>query len=123
MPLTGWLDIPFLGSEIRQPIEFDSRRGNISFLLMGVLFAIGWTPGVGPTLGIVLTLAGIGASMTNGILLLALYSWGLGLPIIITVLVMDREGQRIRSMAKLTQYVMPAAGIFLAGAGKLMILG
>ena len=69
---------------------------------MGVFFSAGWTPGVGPTLGLVLTFAGAEASITKGILLLALYSLGLGLPFIITAL---------------------ATGILLIGVGMLLILG
>ncbi|MGD0174277.1 MAG: cytochrome c biogenesis protein CcdA [Anaerolineales bacterium] len=123
LQMSGLLQIPFLGFEIRKHADPIPRLGYISSLLMGVFFSVGWTPCIGPTLGIVLTLAGTGASMTRGILLLELYSLGFGLPFIITALAMDRVGRWMRRMAKVTQIVTIASGIFLAGVGILLFLG
>ena len=123
LQISGWLQIPFLEFEIRKHAEPDPRLGYISSLLMGMFFSAGWTPCIGPTLGIVLTIAGTGASITRGISLLALYSLGLGLPFIITALAMDRVGVWMRRMAKLTRYATIAAGIFLAAVGILLVLG
>jgi len=123
LQMTGLLQIPFLGFEIRKHADPNPRLGYISSLLMGVFFSAGWTPCIGPTLGIVLTLAATGASMTRGILLLALYSLGFGLPFILTALAMDRAGQWMRRMARVTRYVTLASGIFLAGVGILLFLG
>ncbi len=123
LQMAGLLRIPFLESEIRKHVEPNPRLGYISSLLMGMFFSAGWTPCVGPTLGMVLTLAGTQASMTRGILLLALFSVGLGLPFIITALAMDRVGKWMRRMANLTRYVTLAAGVFLVGVGLLLILG
>ena len=123
LQISGWLQISFLEFEIRKRAEPDPRLGYISSLLMGMFFSAGWTPCIGPTLGIVLTIAGTGASITRGISLLALYSLGLGLPFIITALAMDRVGTWMRRVAKLTRYVTIAAGIFLAAMGILLILG
>ena len=120
LQISGWLQIPFLEFEIRKHAEPDPRLGYISSLLMGMFFSAGWTPCIGPTLGIVLTIAGAGTSITRGILLLALYSLGLGLPFIITALAMDRVGAWMRRMAKLTRYVTIAAGICLAAVGILL---
>jgi cytochrome c-type biogenesis protein len=86
LQISGWLQIPFLEYEVRKHAEPDPRLGYISSLLMGIFFSAGWTPCIGPTLGVVLTVAGTEASMRMGILLLALYSLGLGLPFIITAL-------------------------------------
>jgi cytochrome c-type biogenesis protein len=91
LQMSGWLRVPFLEMEIRKQTEANPRLGYISSLLMGVFFSAGWTPCVGPTLGLVLTLAGTEASIAKGVLLLALYSLGLGLPFIITALAMDRR--------------------------------
>jgi cytochrome c-type biogenesis protein len=123
LQISGWLQIPFLGFEIRKHAEPDPRLGYISSFLMGVFFSAGWTPCIGPTLGIVLTIAGTESSMNKGILLLALYSLGLGLPFIITALAMDRVGVWMRRMTKLTRYATLGAGIFLTAVGLLLILG
>ena len=123
LQISGWLEIPFLGFEFRKHAEPDPRLGYVSSLLMGIFFSAGWTPCVGPTLGIVLTIAGTSASINKGILLLALYSLGLGLPFILTSLAMDRIGVWMRRMTRLTRYVTLAAGIFLVAVGLLLILG
>jgi cytochrome c-type biogenesis protein len=123
LQMAGLLRIPFLEFEIRKHAEPNPQLGYISSLLMGVFFSAGWTPCVGPTLGIVLTLAGTQASMTKGILLLALYSLCLGLPYIITALAMDRVGKWLRRMATITRYVTIVSGILLVGVGMLLILG
>ena len=123
LQISGWLQIPFLEFEFRKHTEPDPRLGYISSFLMGVFFSAGWTPCVGPTLGIVLTIAGTEASMKLGILLLALYSLGLGLPFLITALAMDWMGAWMKRAAKLTLYVTRAAGILLIAVGILLILG
>ncbi|HVN16898.1 MAG TPA: cytochrome c biogenesis protein CcdA, partial [Anaerolineales bacterium] len=114
---------PFLGFEFRKYAEPNPRLGFVSSFLMGVFFSAGWTPCIGPTLGIVLTIAGTSASIYKGILLLALYSLGLGLPFIVTALAIDRIGVWIKRMTNLTRYVTLAAGIFLVAVGMLLILG
>ncbi len=123
LQMSGWLQIPFLEVEIRKHTEANPRLGYVSSLLMGVFFSAGWTPCVGPTLGLVLTLAGTEASITKGVLLLALYSLGLGLPFLITALAMDRVGGWMRRMANVTRYVTIATGILLIGVGMLLVLG
>jgi cytochrome c-type biogenesis protein len=123
LQMSGWLQIPFLEVEIRKHTEANPRPGYVSSLLMGVFFSAGWTPCVGPTLGLVLTLAGTEASITKGVLLLALYSLGLGLPFLITALAMDRVGHWMRRMATVTRYVTVITGLLLIGVGMLLVLG
>ena len=123
LQMAGLLKIPLLEFEYRMHAEPDVRLGYLSSFLMSMFFSAGWTPCIGPTLGIVLIIAGTGAALTRGILLLALYSLGLGLPFIITALAMDWLGGWMRKMAKVTRYVTISAGIFLAGVGLLLIRG
>ena len=123
LQMSGWLQVPFLEVEIRKHTEANPQLGYVSSLLMGVFFSAGWTPCVGPTLGLVLTLAGTEASVTKGVLLLALYSLGLGLPFIITALAMDRVGLWMKRMANVTHYATIATGILLVGVGILLVLG
>ena len=123
LQMSGWLQIPFLEMEIRRHTEASPRLGYVSSLLMGVFFSAGWTPCVGPTLGLVLTLAGTEASITRGVLLLALYSLGLGVPFLVTALAMDRVGRWMRRMAVVTRRVTIVAGVLLVGVGLLLILG
>ena len=123
LQMSGWLQVPFLEMEFRKHSQDNPRWGYISSLLMGVFFSAGWTPCVGPTLGLVLTLAGTEASVIKGVLLLALYSLGLGVPFLITALAMDRVGLWVRRMAGVTRRVSIVAGVLLVGVGILLILG
>lgn len=87
--LLGVLNISFLKMEHR--FQFRSRPvGYVGSFLIGVAFAAGWTPCVGPVLGTILLYASTTDSMLNGILLLTSYSLGLGLPLFLTALGVDR---------------------------------
>ena len=65
------------------------RRGVLGGLTLGAIFAVGWTPCIGPTLGAVLTLAASGPSAQVAVLLVA-YSLGLGIPFVLMALAVDR---------------------------------
>ena len=87
--LLGVLNIRFLKMEHR--FQFKNRPvGYVGSFLIGVAFAAGWTPCVGPVLGTILMYAGTTDSMLNGVLLLMSYSLGLGLPLFLTALGVDR---------------------------------
>ncbi len=87
--LLGVLNISFLKMEHR--FQFRSRPvGYVGSFLIGVAFAAGWTPCVGPVLGTILLYASTTDSMINGVLLLTSYSLGLGLPLFLTALGVDR---------------------------------
>jgi len=87
--LLGILNISFLKMEHR--FQFRSRpAGYVGSFLIGVAFAAGWTPCVGPVLGTILLYASTTESMLNGVLLLTSYSLGLGVPLFLTALGVDR---------------------------------
>ncbi len=81
----GILRFSFLSREAR----FQARNAPASPLgayVMGLAFAFGWTPCIGPVLGPILTLAGGSSTVGEGALLLATYSLGLGIPFLIAAL-------------------------------------
>jgi cytochrome c-type biogenesis protein len=87
--LLGILNISFLKMEHR--FQFRNRPvGYVGSFLIGVAFAAGWTPCVGPVLGTILLYASTTESMMNGVLLLTSYSLGLGVPLFLTALGVDR---------------------------------
>jgi cytochrome c-type biogenesis protein len=87
--LLGILNINFLKMEHR--FQFRNRPvGYVGSFLIGVAFAAGWTPCVGPVLGTILMYASTTNSMLEGVLLLTSYSLGLGLPLLLTALGVDR---------------------------------
>jgi cytochrome c-type biogenesis protein len=78
--LLGILNINFLQMEHR--FQFRNRPvGYLGSFLIGIAFAAGWTPCVGPVLGTILLYASTTDSLLDGVLLLASYSLGLGLPL------------------------------------------
>ena len=81
----GLIRIPFLSREAR----FQSQgkpASSVAAYVMGLAFAFGWTPCIGPVLGPILTLAGGRETVGEGALLLAAYSLGLGIPFLIAAL-------------------------------------
>lgn len=77
--LLGFLRLPFLNLERRVHIR-DKPVGYLGTALVGVAFAAGWTPCIGPILGTILTLAATAERVRDGVGLLAVYALGLGLP-------------------------------------------
>ena len=76
------IQIPFLNREMRYQIE-SYRPGVVGSYVIGLSFAFGWTPCIGPILGSVLSIAASSETVTYGIVLLMLYSAGLGIPFLI----------------------------------------
>jgi cytochrome c-type biogenesis protein len=69
--------------------RFHVQKGNLgllSSLLIGAAFAFGWTPCIGPILGLILGVAAVTGNKTQGALLLATYSLGLGVPFFLSAL-------------------------------------
>jgi cytochrome c-type biogenesis protein len=77
--LLGALPLSFLAADRRVHIG-DKPVGYVGTALVGVAFAAGWTPCIGPILGAILTLAATADQARTGVLLLAVYALGLGLP-------------------------------------------
>src|SRR6266545_2711305 len=87
--LLGILNLNFLKMEHRY--QFRNRpAGYLGSFLIGIAFAAGWTPCVGPVLGSILLYASTTDSLLNGVVLLTCYSLGLGLPLFLTALGVDR---------------------------------
>lgn len=82
--------IPFLRFERRASPRASERIGALRAFLIGMAFAAGWTPCVGPILSSILLYAGNGGSAFRAALLLAAYSAGLGIPFILSGLFLDR---------------------------------
>ena len=81
--------IPFLDQERR--LDAGDRGGSaFGAYILGLAFAAGWTPCIGPQLGAILTLAASEASVSRGTFLLGVYAVGLGLPFLLAAMFMSR---------------------------------
>lgn len=114
--IMGVLKIPFLMSY--KQIQFQSRpAGAIGSVLVGVAFAAGWTPCVGPILGTILLYASTTQSVMNGVQLLMFYSIGLGLPLLATSLAVNFFLTSFQRAKDYLWVVSLISGIFLITVG------
>jgi cytochrome c-type biogenesis protein len=91
--------------------------------VLGLLFGLGWTPCIGPTLGAVQTLAFTEASAARGALLSFFYCLGLGLPFIVVGLLFRRAMGTIGWVRRHSMLVMRIGGAMLVAIGFLLITG
>ena len=115
--LLGFFKFQFFMTEHRL-LHFQSRPvGYLGSFLIGTAFAAGWTPCVGPVLGAILAYASTTDSMKDGVVLLATYSLGLGIPFFLTALGVDRF---LAYFKKLRTYL---GGVSVASGGVLVVVG
>jgi cytochrome c-type biogenesis protein len=118
----GVLRIPFLSREAR----FQSQgkpASTVAAYVMGLAFAFGWTPCIGPVLGPILTLAGGRETVGEGAALLAAYSLGLGIPFLVAALF---SGAFMRFLGRFRVHlgrVEKAIGALLVIAGVFFLTG
>jgi cytochrome c-type biogenesis protein len=118
------LPLPRLFSQERRlPLGGLSDRRLLTSTLIGVGFAIGWTPCVGPTLAAILTVSAGGGSAAEGAVLLAAFSLGLGLPFLLFGLAFTRSLGLVRCLRRHRQIVGVTSAAFLVAFGALLITG
>ncbi|MGM0502418.1 MAG: cytochrome c biogenesis CcdA family protein [Bacillota bacterium] len=119
--LIGILKFEFLYREAR--FEGPKQAGSwLTAVLMGMAFAAGWTPCIGPVLASILAYAGSSATLVEGVILLFFYSLGLGVPFILTALFIDKF---MKISEKLNQYlplISKISGAILIIFGLLLFL-
>jgi cytochrome c-type biogenesis protein len=96
------------------------RRGVLGGLALGSIFAVGWTPCIGPTLGAILTMAAIGSS-PQVIGLLVAYSIGLGIPFVLMALAFDRAPLITRPLLRYSRQMEIAGGALIVFLGLALI--
>ena len=118
----GLVRIPFLYRERR----FHPTRPPAGFLgafVLGLAFAFGWTPCLGPILAAILALAGTQETLYRGALLLVAYSVGLGLPFILTGIGIGTFWSAFERVKRHLRAVEIVSGLLLIGIGLLMLFG
>lgn len=122
LQLAGILNIKFMQSE--KKIHFKNRpAGRIGSFIIGAVFALGWTPCLGPILGSILTLAAASNTVSKGILLLSFYSLGLAVPFIITGIFVGWILQTFSKIKKYLRFISLASGLLLVFMGVGLITG
>ena len=102
--------IPFMDTEARMDAG-DQGGSALGAYVLGLAFAFGWTPCIGPQLGMILSLAAGGAAVERGMALLAIYALGLGLPFLLSAIFINRAMglmNRIKPHLRLIERIMGA---------------
>lgn len=100
-----------------------SRLGGWAPPVMGAAFGFAWTPCIGPTLAAILTVAGTQRTVGQGMLLLFVYSLGLGVPFVLAGLGVGRAVGSFAWLRRRFREIAVVSGALLAGFGVLMITG
>ncbi len=119
---TGLLRPSWLQRDFRIDIPLPGGRPVAAYLL-GMAFAFGWTPCIGPMLGAILTVSAASATVAKGITLLAVYSLGLGIPFLLVALFTGGLLARIKLMGRVGQLLQILAGGIMVLMGIAMITG
>jgi cytochrome c-type biogenesis protein len=99
----------------------DKPAGYFGSVLVGITFAVAWTPCVGPILGAILALAGSAAEIGRGTVLLATYAAGLALPFFLSALAVNTFFQFSQAFRRYIQAFHVAGGILLVVVGLLLL--
>ena len=95
----------------------------VAAYIIGVAFAFGWTPCIGPVLGAILTTSAVAATVPQGVILLGFYSLGLGLPFLAAAVFTDSLMLRLRGLRRFGQNLKLGTGAIVAGMGVAILTG
>lgn len=97
--------------------------GYLGSVLVGMAFAAGWTPCIGPVLGGILGLAATSADVSRGVMLLAVYSAGLALPFLVAAIAVESFLDWFQRFRRFLPWVMRVSGALLVFVGLLLLTG
>jgi cytochrome c-type biogenesis protein len=115
----GLLKIGWLYRDTRVQTQ-KKPAGPLGAMLVGIAFAFGWTPCIGPILAAILAIAGAQETVGQGVRLLAVYSLGLGVPFLLTALAVDRFFTAFARIRRYYHAVEVVSGALLVVIGVLI---
>jgi cytochrome c-type biogenesis protein len=118
----GALRTSWLQRDLRLDAGVPQMRPVAAYLL-GLAFAFGWSPCIGPILGSILTVGATSATVADGITLLATYSLGLGLPFVMAAMLTDSLLARLKSAGRIGRGLRLTAGSVMIVMGVAMMTG
>ena len=118
----GVYRIGFMDREIRMDAG-DQGGSAFGAYVLGLAFAFGWTPCIGPQLGAILSLAASEASAVRGTALLAVYAIGLGIPFLLVAAFFPSLGGVMAWMKRYMQQIERVMGLLLWTVGLMMLTG
>lgn len=120
--MLGWWSIPALQRDWRFGQTLEGGRPTAAFVL-GLAFAVGWTPCIGPILGAILALSSTHANAETGMMYLAVYSLGLALPFLATTLFIEQFRRRMRTFSRWSRPLRAISGLILIVMGVMVLTG
>jgi cytochrome c-type biogenesis protein len=121
--MTGLITLPFLAMEKRLEMQTGRTKNYWTSFLVGIIFAAGWTPCVGPVLSGILILAADSATVTRGAALLAVYALGLGVPFLLVAALVDVAVPALRKLNRYLRWISIIGGALLIVMGFLLLTG
>jgi len=112
----GIIKLPFLNYEKRFH-QNKKAAGVVGSFVVGLAFAFGWTPCIGPILGTILGIAGAQDTVMKGVILLAAYSLGLGIPFLLAGVSVDRFFEVSSHFKKQFRVIEIVSGTFMIVVG------
>ena len=118
----GVFRIPILDREAR--LDAGERGGSaVGAYVLGLAFAFGWTPCIGPVLGMILSMAATESDVTRGTALLGVYALGLGLPFLLAAVFVQRSMAIMTRLKRHMKVIERSMGVLLLLVGLAMVTG
>lgn len=118
----GFLRPAWLQRDIRLALQFPGGHPIAAYAL-GMAFAFGWTPCIGPMLGTILTVSAASTTVAKGVAFLTIYSLGLGVPFLLAAAFTDGLLARLKSISRVGRVLQLFAGGVMVLMGVAMITG
>jgi cytochrome c-type biogenesis protein len=115
----GVITLKFLNVEKRINYKIN-KLGFLKSIVFGIVFGFGWTPCIGAFLGSALALASNSKTIVQGVILLLVYSIGLGIPFIISSIIFDKLEGTLKQIQKHSRLISIISGVLLVIAGILV---
>jgi len=115
----GVLHIPWLDRQKRWTYQGSTGRPHQS-LFIGMAFAAGWTPCVGPILGGILAMASVHATLADGVMLLLWYAAGMGLPFLLMAATLGRSRALLDALKRRHRVIEVTSGLLLIAIGVML---
>lgn len=124
LTMLGVFNLPILSRERRMRLPGFLTIGTLpSSVLIGALFALGWSPCIGPILGTILLVASNSATVWYGAVLLAIFSLGLTLPFLLVAAAVGEASAALAKLGGFVRVVSLVGGVGLVLGGILMLTG
>ncbi|HSB62199.1 MAG TPA: cytochrome c biogenesis protein CcdA [Vicinamibacteria bacterium] len=118
--MAGLVKIDWLLAEKRAAVR-ERPLGLLGAYVVGLAFAFGWTPCIGPILGAILLFASQQETIAQGVMLLAAYSAGLGIPFVLSALAVNGFFRAFGRLRGSMRAIEVTAGVMLVGVGVLLV--